>query len=263
MTKPPRQCGECQLCCKLLPMKEIAKPAGKPCPQQRHGKGCAIYPTRPPGCRLWSCRWLLDADTADLRRPDRSRYVVDMMPDFVEWVNNETGECTPIEVVQVWCDPHQRDAWRDPALLAFIERRAEEGKAALIRWSARDGMTVFAPTPDDPQWHEVRSESVGHEHTAAEKYAAVKAARRLVGLALLLAALLAAPAAFAQSLPLPKTGQCPAGYRDSGACAPTSDRERPAIPKPAGRQCPSGWSQSGSYCIGPIPETKPQPLPMR
>jgi hypothetical protein len=35
---------------------------------------------RPPSCR----RWLADPDaTADLRRPNRTRYVIDLVPDFI------------------------------------------------------------------------------------------------------------------------------------------------------------------------------------
>ena len=31
----PRRCGGCTLCCKLLPMPELDKRAGKPCQHQR------------------------------------------------------------------------------------------------------------------------------------------------------------------------------------------------------------------------------------
>jgi len=43
--KPPgaRVCGSCSLCCKLLPIPPLNKPAGKRCDYQRHGKGCTIY----------------------------------------------------------------------------------------------------------------------------------------------------------------------------------------------------------------------------
>ena len=47
--------------------------------------------------------------------------------------------------------------------------------------------------------------------------------------------------------PLPKSGQCPAGYYQSGSyCAPMTDDAKQAIPKIG--QCPSGWRQSGNYC---------------
>jgi hypothetical protein len=55
------------------------------------------------------------------------------------------------------------------------------------------------------------------------------------------------PAA-AEPLPVPKVGQCPSGYPESGGyCAPTSDRAPAAVPKRG--QCPSGWTQSGNYCV--------------
>src|SRR5215468_3091274 len=95
-----RKCSGCTLCCKLLPMssasneratriagemvaqglmrldeaasamKEFDKPAGHRCPHQRGGKGCGVYDRRPFGCRMWTCRWLTNDDTADLHRPD-------------------------------------------------------------------------------------------------------------------------------------------------------------------------------------------------
>jgi hypothetical protein len=52
----------------------------------------------------------------------------------------------------------------------------------------------------------------------------------------------------AEPIPLPKTGQCPSGYRESGGyCAPMNDKAPVAIPKTG--QCPSGFMQSGNYCI--------------
>jgi hypothetical protein len=48
----------------------------------------------------------------------------------------------------------------------------------------------------------------------------------------------------AQPLPVPKVGQCPSGYTDSGGyCAPTSDRAPAAVPRVG--QCPSGFVQCG------------------
>lgn len=59
--------------------------------------------------------------------------------------------------------------------------------------------------------------------------------------------------AFAAPLPHPKTGQCPAGYTQSGGyCSPMRGTTRPAIPKIPGQQCPSGWMQSGGSCLGPL-----------
>ena len=38
-----RHCGGCTLCCKLIPVEELNKPAGARCKHVRTGKGCSIY----------------------------------------------------------------------------------------------------------------------------------------------------------------------------------------------------------------------------
>jgi hypothetical protein len=62
-----------------------------------------------------------------------------------------------VEVVQIWIDPKRRDDWRrDRELRAFIERRAAEGKAAILRFSSREALILIAPAlSEDKQWHEV------------------------------------------------------------------------------------------------------------
>lgn len=206
-----RRCGDCTLCCRLLPMlarpfdqacetaaamivhgmakledfagmvPDFAKPAGERCRHQRTGKGCAIYATRPSNCRLWSCRWLTNADTADLRRPDRSRYVIDPTPDFVTSVNNETGERHDIAVIQIWVDPKTPDAWRDPALLAYLDRQGQKGSAAIIRYNDKDAFTLFPPAmSSDRQWHEIRSGIKDTTHSVSETVAALANARKVV-----------------------------------------------------------------------------------
>lgn len=142
-----RRCGGCTLCCKLLPVRELKKPANTRCRHQS-SKGCAVYhkPGFPPSCAIWSCSWLVDDDAAGLHRPDRSGYVIDMMPDLVKVTNTETGEASEIPVIQVWCDPARPDAWRDPALLAYVEKQSlETGTAMLIRYGSARALTAFPP----------------------------------------------------------------------------------------------------------------------
>ena len=204
-----RRCGGCTACCNFLPMKADAypservshicnemiahgkmtpdrfvkmlpafdKPANTPCKYQRHGKGCTVYEIRPFGCEHWSCRWLTNVDTADLRRPDRSRVVIDVMPDFITLTAE--GLRANVEVVQLWCDPATPDAWREPSILAYIERRAAEGIAAIIRFNSHDAITVFAPAmSEDGQWHEVRGQSHG-EHLGRELFAGLATAQKV------------------------------------------------------------------------------------
>jgi hypothetical protein len=149
-------------------MAELHKPAGKRCRHQRHGKGCAIYPRRPPPCAVWSCRWLVRDDTHEIARPDRVHYVIDIMPDYVRAKPNDGGVEMTIPVIQVWVDPAYPDAHRDPALRRYLERRSAEGMAAIIRYSESRGFVLIPPAlAHDHVWHEVHGEAEG-EHSGRD-----------------------------------------------------------------------------------------------
>jgi hypothetical protein len=164
------QCGDCQLCCVLLPVADGAnvrtdtgeiiqmpgslnKPANTRCPHQRHHKGCTLHgkPNMPYSCSIWNCRWLTSDDTADMPRPDRAHYVIDLMPDIVQAENNITGERHDMEVIQIWIDPAYPDAHRDPALRRYLDRQK---KAALIRFNERDSIFLAPPSVTGEGWYE-------------------------------------------------------------------------------------------------------------
>lgn len=178
-----RRCGECTLCCKLLPVKGLpfVKGAGERCKHQRMGKGCAIYAARPASCRLWNCRWLGDPEaTRDLRRPDRAHYVIDVMPDYVTVTDRDSSDQQKIPVLQIWCDAAHPDAHRDPALRAFLEAEGRQGFAALVRYAGDSGQgwALFSPTlTGKDHWVEVPTDRqmAAKEHTPDE-IAAVLAA---------------------------------------------------------------------------------------
>lgn len=155
-----RQCGSCTLCCKLVPVEELGKKAGHRCQHQRSGKGCSIYASRPWSCREWSCMWLVgteDGGPLDLRRPDHVGYVIDVVPDIIRATNNETGEVTQIDVMQIWVDPARPDAWKDPALLDMLERI---GVIGLVRYNSDRGMTVWPPSRSSTgKWHYTETQS--------------------------------------------------------------------------------------------------------
>jgi hypothetical protein len=171
MNPMKRRCGDCQLCCRLLPTTEINKPALARCPNQRHGKGCAIYDKRPVSCALWNCRWLVDESTQDLPRPDRSHYVIDMIPDFITYT--EDGQPPQhMEVIQVWVDPAYRDAHRAPSFRRWLD---EHRVAAVIRYSSTDGFVLFpASMTGGHGFIEHKSTAMAeHSHTLEEKAAAL------------------------------------------------------------------------------------------
>jgi hypothetical protein len=202
-----RRCGDCSLCCRLVPlskrdnsetarlmvehgmlsvrdaaraMPDFDKPAGERCPHQRH-TGCKVYDRRPLACRLWNCRWLVNDDADELRRPDRSHYVLDVMPDFITLEDNQTGTRTNIQVVQVWCDPNYPDAHLDPALRRWLDRRGKDGIAAIIRYSSAKAFTLFPPAmSSDGQWHEVHHGTMITERSPEDHFAGIAAAKKII-----------------------------------------------------------------------------------
>ena len=107
-----RACGSCTMCCKVLKIDELKKPAGRWCVNARAGVGCAIHFERPLSCRTFNCMWLTARDLPDVWRPDRARFVLSV----------ESSGC-----LQVVCDPAQPAAWRREPYHAQIRRWAEHG----------------------------------------------------------------------------------------------------------------------------------------
>jgi hypothetical protein len=69
-----RSCGECGLCCKLLAVDEIGKPAHVWCEHFSPGTGCTIYETRPAACRTFECLWLKQTELSVEWQPTREPF---------------------------------------------------------------------------------------------------------------------------------------------------------------------------------------------
>ena len=137
LRQPKRQCGDCQLCCKLLPIAEVRKPSNQRCQHQCAG-GCAIYTDRPTSCKMWNCEWVLGLeDTANMQRPDEVHYVIDTGLDIVTVMDEK------LLVIQVWVDPDYPDAHEDPGLRDMLDRGRQP---ALIRFGAKQGFLLFPPS---------------------------------------------------------------------------------------------------------------------
>jgi hypothetical protein len=173
-----RECGGCTKCCSLLPVKGINKPANTRCQHQRHHKGCAVYHKPEKGfpweCGLWECVWLQGHDTGDLRRPDRSGYVIDIMPDYV--TNEQAdGQKIVIPVVQIWADDKFPNCHRDPELRAWLIRR--EGFCGLVRYGNDDALLLVPPYLNDTgEWIEKGSNMREKNHTFTQVLEALSGA---------------------------------------------------------------------------------------
>lgn len=159
-----RSCGACQLCCKLVPVPSIEKPAGKRCQHAHTGKGCAIHVNRPFDCRSWSCRWLADKpNTESLSRPDRSHFVIDMVPDTIKQ-KFEDGTERELGCVQIWADPAFPEVHHGAEMRRYMAHMAKEyGLLTLVRWNSRDAIAIFPPSVcADGEWHEIAGNVTAH-----------------------------------------------------------------------------------------------------
>lgn len=76
MKTAKRQCGDCSLCCKVMAVEALNKPAGQWCAHFARGQGCTIHGARPAACRAFDCHWLLDETMGDEWYPRQSGMVV-------------------------------------------------------------------------------------------------------------------------------------------------------------------------------------------
>ncbi len=96
--KPVRNCDGCTLCCKVLSIEALAKPAGVWCKHCKVGGGCGYYEQRPAACRVFHCDYLLQPFFTPEWKPAKSRLVI-----ASDGVQNR---------VTVHVDPARPDAWR-------------------------------------------------------------------------------------------------------------------------------------------------------
>lgn len=152
-----RSCGDCQLCCTLMPVNErftikgvdiptLVKPALERCKHQRFKKGCNIYNKRPLSCRTFECGWLSGNVPDYMRRPDRVGYVIDPNPDTITYTPDD-GDPVEIPVVQIWIDPKGVNA-RGALHLSeefgwYLDYLAAQGIGVLLREGSREGFVFF------------------------------------------------------------------------------------------------------------------------
>ena len=162
MTK--RRCGDCQLCCRLLPTEEIKKPALARCPHGKHSVGCRLRQAANE-CALWvAAGWSMTA-------PPICRGLIARVPSSHSRLHHHTHDDAPpdhMEVIQAG-DPVHKDAHREPRFRQWLDGQR---KPALIRYSPRDGFVLFPPSTRSGVWHEEMSGISGKEHSLEEKAAA-------------------------------------------------------------------------------------------
>ena len=108
-----KTCGDCKLCCKVMAIETLAKPAGSWCPHCKQRTGCGIYQRRPDECRNYTCLWLVDERLDQRWKPNKSKLVLTTSEDGIE----------------VRCDPGFPDAWRKEPYRRVIQGWAAAGES--------------------------------------------------------------------------------------------------------------------------------------
>jgi hypothetical protein len=116
-----RVCGDCTLCCKLLNIEEINKPANKWCPDCKIGEGCGVYETRPTPCRTFKCAWLGNL-LPESERPDTRG----ALAYFVR------SPATGRDVIVLAVDTHRPDAWKRSKIRVWLEQMIRHTPVVVV-----------------------------------------------------------------------------------------------------------------------------------
>jgi hypothetical protein len=135
---PGRNCGTCSLCCKVLAVPELNKPAGQWCIHAVPGSGCSYHAERPQGCRRFFCSWRLDPNLGPEWKPEVSRFVLSADPDR--------------RALVVMVDPGMPLAWKREPYYARLKQLSEasfrQGQKVLV--NLRGNITVLLPDREVP-----------------------------------------------------------------------------------------------------------------
>lgn len=113
------------MCCRLLTIEELEKPAGLLC--DHYAGGCAIYEDRPDACRGFRCIWLKSE-----RLAPGSRLGPEWRPDRANFMMYTEQDGRRLNVI---VDPAHSLAWKREPYYGFLKRtssRVTEGHELLV-----------------------------------------------------------------------------------------------------------------------------------
>lgn len=123
-----RECGKCSLCCKLLHVIELDKPANKWCGHCNPGHGgCTIHDSRPNICRSYFCGWMLSSNVSDDWYPLRCHMILSL------------GVFNGVQTMTVTVDGRYPWMWKEQPYYAHLKQMAQRG---LYVKSAEDILLV-------------------------------------------------------------------------------------------------------------------------
>ncbi len=127
-------CGACNLCCKLLHVPDIGKPANMLCWWTGLHGGCAKHSEKKidpslAACDTYKCLWLASQDFEDeTKRQPRA-----MRPDMTHVVMGVPDpENLESAVLHVHVDPAHVSSWREPRVAYYLNDFISRGATIQI-----------------------------------------------------------------------------------------------------------------------------------
>ena len=109
-------CGDCTLCCKLLPIedKDLSKDHSVLC--NHCDKGCTIYEDRPESCVNFNCNFIEDNLDISLR-PDNTNIIFEKIRT---------------KIYMGLIDPSFADSWKSDTVDSYIEELNKYGISVIM-----------------------------------------------------------------------------------------------------------------------------------
>ena len=133
-TAATRTCEGCSLCCKVMRVDWLDKPANKWCVHSVPG-GCGIHGSHPQLCRDFFCLWIDDKSFGSEWQPERSRFVM---------TKSASGKGLFLNV-----DVDAPDAWKAEPYYSTLKRIAQGARAGnYVAVSIGERCLVVFPEED-------------------------------------------------------------------------------------------------------------------
>lgn len=119
-------CGSCALCCKVMRVDELHKPANQWCAHAEPGAscgGCTIHHERPEICREYECAWLQSQ-----ARP--TAFGPELRPDRCGVIFNPVAGRA--DALTAMVDPAKPEAYQRGAAKALIDRLLAAGVQVAV-----------------------------------------------------------------------------------------------------------------------------------
>tara|TARA_R110000787_G_scaffold70330_1_gene156424 strand:- start:219 stop:869 length:651 start_codon:yes stop_codon:yes gene_type:complete len=94
-----RSCGDCTLCCKLVPVPALQKEGHEWCKHCAIGEGCKIYKDRPLDCQGFECFWHAGL-TLEKYKPNKVGF----------YMTSDSANDAAMSMIKVYTEPHRLGA---------------------------------------------------------------------------------------------------------------------------------------------------------